>query len=120
MSQGEDQLDGIEAINCTFTQNNAQYGGAISGGFAENCTFTQNTANRGGAIYGGTANNCTFTENTATEGGAISGSDANNCNFTQNSVDFETDSEFDIDYYSGGAINNGELALKYILNNNGN
>ena len=140
------------AYNCTFTQNTATNGGAAGECYAYNCTFTQNTATNGGAIYYGNAINCTFTQNTAMEGGAIANATvinstftqniasqyggaisngnatncnfiknialfsggaiyqgvANNCNFTQNSVDFETDSEFDIDYYSGGAINNGE------------
>ena len=53
------------AVNCTFTGNTAEYGGAIALGSAINCTFTNNTAEYGGAKAQGSAINCTFTNNTA-------------------------------------------------------
>ncbi|MBQ6139561.1 MAG: hypothetical protein IJI80_07810 [Methanobrevibacter sp.] len=92
----------VTVINCTFTDNSAEYdGGAIATGIdgecnVINCTFTGNSADRGGALYyyesEGTVINCTFTGNFAGEwGGAICVDDyaectAKNCNFTDNSA----------------------------------
>ncbi|UCC23513.1 MAG: PQQ-binding-like beta-propeller repeat protein [Planctomycetota bacterium] len=69
-------------INCTFTNNSADYGGGIecfrSTAIIENCTFTGNSARFGGALHSeGTyyygrrlqIANCTFTGNSAAEGG---------------------------------------------------
>ena len=81
---GQDASNIYTAINCTFTQNNAQYGGAIAGGNATNCTFTQNNAQYGGAMCSGIATNCTFTQNTATSGGAIADGNVSNCTFIKN------------------------------------
>ena len=59
------------AINCTFKENHAHAGGAMSGGSAVNCTFLSNHAdNQGGAMSGGSAVDCTFSGNSAYYGGA--------------------------------------------------
>ena len=75
----------VTLINCTFTGNNAGYGGAIYGCTVINCIFTNNVAIRGGGIYGGDAINCTFMGNNADNcGGGIYGGDVINCIFTNN------------------------------------
>ena len=81
------------AINCTFINNSAKDGGAISNGNAVNCTFINNSAyfGSGGAIRGGTAINCNFINNSAygfhnSNGGAISNGNAVNCTFINNSA----------------------------------
>lgn len=99
-------------ISCVFTNNlnTRGYGGAIFNDYSFspniiNCTFTGNRANYGGAIYSDassssysllTVNNCTFTANIAYadpstmygEGGAMCTLDAalavSNCTFTAN------------------------------------
>ena len=101
------------AVNCTFINNTAYKGGAISGGSAANCTFINNTAGYdggatycskyhvdctfvgnsaycGGAIYCGPAVNCTFTNNSAIQwGGAMYGETCINSTFTNNRADME-------------------------------
>ena len=74
------------AINCTFTNNHALYGGAMSGGTAINCTFTNNRVySSGGAMYAGTAINCSFENNMANDnGGALMMTRAENCIFSHN------------------------------------
>ena len=73
------------AINCTFIDNHAWYGGAMKGGTAINCTFRGNSAAYGGGIYSGNAYNCLFKDNRADEdGGAAHTSGVNNCTFLQN------------------------------------
>ncbi len=86
--------------NCNFTNNTADYGGAVyfsSTGEVTNCNFTNNTAtyNDGGAvwIYSGNVTNCNFTNNKATgyfsDGGAVyfqSTGEMTNCNFVDNSA----------------------------------
>jgi len=80
-------MDGGFAINCTFTNNHADWGGAMDGGSAINCTFTGNQADSdGGAMYSGSAINCTFTNNTARDGGAMTSGSAINCTFTNNTA----------------------------------
>ena len=75
--------------NCTFINNFADYGGAISssGGILRNCTFINNFAEDGGAIGfsdGGSVINCTFVNNHASEkGGAIHKNDYGIYNFTK-------------------------------------
>ena len=79
-----------DAVNCTFIGNKAIYGsgGAMSSGNAQNCTFISNQANddSGGAMHGGFAVNCRFIENTARYGGAVNELDdyALNCTFIAN------------------------------------
>ena len=74
------------AVNCTFTNNYASiWGGAMGGGSAVNCTFTNNSAGlNGGAMEGGSAVNCTFISNKANTGGAMEGGSAVNCTFISN------------------------------------
>ena len=94
-------ISNVDAMNCTFINNSAYYGsgGAICGGSAVNCSFVNNSAyyGSGGAIRGGTAINCTFINNSAKEGGAICGHgysySAVDCIFINNSA---------VDY--GGAV----------------
>ena len=64
---------GCIAINCTFSNNHAYYGGAISRCNALNCIFDGNSAEEGGAIYAGDALNCTFRNNNAYDGEALCG-----------------------------------------------
>ena len=85
------------AIDCTFTNNHANWGGAMVSGSAINCTFTGNTASVGGAMSGGSAINCTFTSNTASIAGAMAGGSAINCTFTSNTAED----------YGGGAMMSG-------------
>ena len=90
-------------VNCTFVDNFADYGGAISFEFCvggcsvENCTFVDNFADYGGAIAVSLSNNidinnCTFIENSASNGGAIylgpysSRHVVKNCVFVDNSA----------------------------------
>ena len=81
----------VNAVNCTFIGNDGQYGGAMHNGTAENCTFLNNIAFVGGAIYKGQAYGSIFIENTAGHngstqgsGGAINRGYASNCTFIQN------------------------------------
>lgn len=70
-----------QLINCTFTQNSAQYyGGGIYNYYGNpttvNCTFIQNmSGTEGGGIYNYQSilslNNCTFEENSSHRGGGI-------------------------------------------------
>ena len=90
-----------KAINCTFNNNNAYYGGAITDVNAVNCTFNSNTAtNEGGAVYEGSAVNCTFNSNHATYGGAIYEGSAVNCTFNSNTATNEGGA-----VYGGSAVN---------------
>jgi parallel beta-helix repeat protein/predicted outer membrane repeat protein len=87
-----------QVINCTFTQNSAQYyGGGIYNYFGSpavaSCTFTQNWAGtEGGGIYNYQGNlnldNCTFEDNSAHRGGGIHSGHARlsltDCTFTAN------------------------------------
>lgn len=81
---------GVDAINCTFTNNSVigvavNHGGAMAEGSAINCTFKDNRAGYGGAIYNAPAINCTFIHNQAQyEGGAIYDADSQNCIFINN------------------------------------
>ena len=89
-SEGGGAIDwGGSAVNCTFINNYARYGGAILAGDVVNCTFINNSvSDDGGALCHVYAVNSTFTNNHARYGGAISGySDAENCIFTDNSAD---------------------------------
>eukprot|EP00698_Gefionella_okellyi_P010575 TRINITY_DN2748_c0_g1_i1.p1 TRINITY_DN2748_c0_g1~~TRINITY_DN2748_c0_g1_i1.p1 ORF type:complete len:1551 (+),score=370.32 TRINITY_DN2748_c0_g1_i1:18-4670(+) len=73
----------VDVINCTFSNNYADEGGAITNANLQlltvtNCSFIGNMAvERGGAIYTGIAaspvfiTRCTFIENVAPNGGAI-------------------------------------------------
>ena len=86
----------ITIINCIFTGNTAEYGGAVKGGTTiVNCTFINNKAKYdGGAIMDGTVINSTFTNNIAYDGGAIVECEViDNCIFTNNTAK-----------YRGGAI----------------
>ena len=68
-------------INCTFTENSANYGGGMfnndnSSPTLTDCAFTNNSASEdGGGIYNSsnspTLNNCTFTSNSAYTGGGM-------------------------------------------------
>ena len=79
----------MQIRNCSFLNNYAEAGGALSGGNVFKCTFIKNKGlYQGGAIESAiTIDSCTFTENT-TEGvgGAISvgAVSISNCSFTQN------------------------------------
>ena len=74
-------LGPLDAQNCTFSKNHADFGGAIYSSignewFAMRCTFYQNLATSGGgAIYNGVGachvHNSTFVGNTAPNGGAL-------------------------------------------------
>ena len=82
------------AINCTFLNNTADFGGAIHKASAINCTFRDNVAEEGGAIYLSGSNftifSCIFENNIATDfGGAIcfdsaQYSNMSNCTFKRN------------------------------------
>jgi len=108
-------IDGYcKVINCTFTNNNAFYGGAMKYGDAYNCTFTNNNAGIGGAICDGNAYNCTFTNNNAIHGGAMGHSNAYNCTFTNNTANSASDE----DYCEGGAMYYGDAYNCTFTNNN--
>ena len=98
----------VTAINCTFENNVASYGGAISNVNALKCSFKNNSAsNFGGAMWKGSAVNCSFIGNTAKYGGAIhSAQNAIDCSFTSNVA-----SEF------GGAMNGGSAVNCSFINN---
>ena len=100
------------AINCTFRNNKARFGGAMYVGSAVNCLFVENTAesgcggamsvkchalncifidnhadgNSGGAMHAGSAENCIFTGNTAKYGGAINECNVMNSTFIANNA----------------------------------
>ena len=81
----------VTAINCTFENNTANYGGALTSVNAVNCTFKSNYGSQdtsiGGAMYEGTATNCIFTGNYVKRfGGAIYNATAINCTFTGNNA----------------------------------
>ncbi|WP_292896411.1 Ig-like domain repeat protein [Methanobrevibacter sp.] len=87
----------VTAINCTFENNTAHNGGALTGVNAINCTFKNNyitqNGGKGGAMYEGTATNCIFTGNGAInknnkdiDGGAMYNTTAINCTFTNNNA----------------------------------
>lgn len=108
-------------ISCTFTNNRASKGGAVSGeGIFINCIFTNNSARyTGGAVDGkGIFVNCSFYGNKAENGGgALQGNGSiNNCIFYKNTVggkdnDIAASDILDIDYsliaYISGAANYG-------------
>ena len=82
-----------KAINCTFYDNHAAFGGAMYGGSAVNCIFRYNDAQfyidevefgGGGAMHSGSAVNCTFLSNYAKVGGAMVFCSAVNCTFSYN------------------------------------
>ena len=89
-----------QIINCTFTQNSAQYyGGGIYNYYSSptlvNCTFTQNSSGtEGGGIYNYqndlNLTNCTFEGNSAHRGGGIHSGHGNlsltDCTFIGNSA----------------------------------
>ncbi len=86
---------GATVTDSAFSNNTAQWGGAIWGsGTVSNSTFSNNTASEeGGAIYGlGTVTNSTFRNNTAINGhgGAIEGGGGNvtviNSTFSNNTA----------------------------------
>ena len=82
-------VHGAKCVNCSFTENYADYGGATYDVRAENCIFTGNYAIFGGASYESTSVDCTFIENYADYGGAIYlGSRTENCSFIKNFADF--------------------------------
>ena len=105
--------------NCNFTNNSAQYGGAIRLGLGNvtNCNFINNTAaNYGGALLmaNGNVSNCNFINNTAENGGAIrfNGDGAvTNCNFTYNNATIGSA----IYFYSTSATKN--VSNSIFLNN---
>ena len=98
--------------NCTFIDNSAEYGGAVSdGGNVVNCTFINNSATFGGSLNGiydlyfyqymyysssyhyvGTfytnVTNCTFINGSAKYGGAMYDGLAVNCSFINTSADY--------------------------------
>ena len=90
-----------EVTNCKFTNNTANYGGAVyfkpnSACNITNCNFTGNTATYdGGAVYFWdkcSISNCNFANNTASrDGGAVTSNDGStgtvtNCTFTNNAA----------------------------------
>lgn len=72
------------ATNCTFINNHAKNGGAVSGS-AVGCIFINNSAENSGGAVSGSATNCTFINNHAENGGAVLGS-AVGCIFINNSA----------------------------------
>ena len=87
---GAVSLNGGNAENCLFINNAAEgFGGAIFSGSAKNCTFINNGVDGyGGAVYSGMVVNCTFTDNHAGYGGAIESASAEDCTFTNNHAGF--------------------------------
>ena len=79
--------------NCNFTNNSADYGGAVYlyYGNVINCNFTNNTANSGSVVYlfYGNLTNCIFTNNSARGSGVVYFEEGVIVNsiFTNNSAD---------------------------------
>ena len=97
---------GGSAVDCIFKFNHANQGGAMCGGSAVDCIFKFNHANRGGAVYDGNAVNCTFADNSAYEyGGAVCTAFVFNCIFINNSAKY------------GGASYKGACDLCIFINN---
>ena len=98
------------AINCTFIQNSAtSFGGGIFEGESINCTFINNSASRGGGVYSSTALDSSFINNTAEAfGGAAAESTVRNCSFTDNHASY------------GGAVMYGHVTNCTFINNHGN
>ena len=106
------EANNVTAIECTFENNVASYGGALFKVNAENCTFKNNNAFNthygGGAMYEGTATYCTFIGNTASgHGGAMNNANAANSTFINNNANKD-----------GGAIFNGEIVNCTFVSNN--
>ena len=82
-------IDGpATAINCTFANNTANFGGAIRQATAINCTFIQNSATSfGGGIFEGESINCTFINNSASRGGGVYSSTALDSSFINNTAE---------------------------------
>jgi hypothetical protein len=103
----EDSYGSLALMNCTFSNNVADYGGAISFRYGTmaltNCIFSANSANDFGAIYSlrntMILTNCLFTGNSASQVGAIDfvedSTVLENCSFISNNAT-----------YSEGAIGN--------------
>ena len=82
-----DSKNMFSAINCNFTKNHGESGGAISGqSNCVNCNFISNSASSWGGAISGQSNcvNCNFISNSADYGGAMCGGVAENCNFINN------------------------------------
>ncbi|MHC4644376.1 MAG: S8 family serine peptidase [Planctomycetota bacterium] len=91
----------VTISDCNFYQNTAPLGGAMyandgaAGSKVTRSTFTENDANEGGAVMiewtGPTIDDCNFYKNTADWGGAMfnynGGATVTDCNFTENSAD---------------------------------
>lgn len=98
---------GCTAVQCVFTDNNGDEGGAMNGGIAYKCIFSGNLAVNGGAMYNGLAQECNFTQNLATEcGGATYGVSIDLCQFDKNYA-----------YNDGGAVYNGTVANSTFVDN---
>ena len=106
---GAVSLSDGHAENCIFINNTAEmFGGAFFSGYAKNCTFTNNRVDSyGGAVYNGRVVNCTFTDNGAMYGGAIDSTSAEDCTFTNNHAGF-----------GGGAMYSRSQAKNSIFTNN--
>ena len=95
------------AVNCTFINNTAEYGGAMCDGSALNCIFIGNSAGEsGGAMSDGSAVNCTFINNVAIWlAGAMCGGSAVDCTFINNTAE------------DGGAMFDGSAVNCIFINN---
>ena len=110
--------------NCNFTDNTANYGGAIrfyGEGTVTNCNFADNKATRyGGAVYfvhQGTVTNCNFTGNTANyDGGAIrfnGEGTVTNCNFVDNKATALLSHGGAVYFYDDGTVSNCNFVDNY-------
>ena len=87
--------------NCNFTNNHAQYGGAVKNSYCINCIFTKNSAvSFGGALLDAKAKKCTFIRNSANNGGAMYKGSFMDCKFVSNwaSCGFDTYDTYSSEY----------------------
>ena len=102
----------VNVVNCKFTNCTAPNGcgGAVYGnGVVNKCTFEQNQAKFGGAVssYSLTVKSSTFTNNKATKGGAAYNvKSLTSCQFDKNSASY------------GGAVYNAQKVVSSTFNNN--
>lgn len=73
-------------INCKFTQNSADYLGAVKGVGCQKCYFLKNYARAGGGAGSGGFEDCIFELNDANYGGACTSGTFNRCLFIKNTA----------------------------------
>ncbi len=97
----------IFVSNCTFENNSAEYGGAISGGHISDCIFINNSAKFGGASAWVSVSDCMFINNHAANGGGAIYAGTNDKVFNCSLINNHADNGGAIEWYgSNGIVSN--------------